>query len=268
MACACLNDLDSALTQMAHDYIHQDYEHAPGKLPTRRHVSEVFGANLHSRFAPQAGELLTNPRYRLHVFTSRGRHLLRREGRALSSISNPLGHLDAVAANAVNCRAMSGFWERVVFSDAREALPFRLHDYRTRHMPLSAANLPLSILASCSIPYWLDAVHDIPGAPRGAYVDGGITDYRLHLNYASMQESLVLYPHFQSSIILGWLDKFLPHRHRAARQRDRAVAEPRMGGCTARWQTARPGRPQTLRRRYEGACRGLDARLAGERAPA
>ncbi len=48
--------------------------------------------------------------------------------------------------------------------------------------------LALSVLASCSIPYWLDAVHDIPGAPKGAHVDAGIT---------------------------GWLDNFFPHRHRA-----------------------------------------------------
>ena len=41
------------------------------------------------------------------------------------------------------------------------------------------------MLASCSIPFWLDAVHDIPGAPRGAYWDGGITDYHLHLDYGS-----------------------------------------------------------------------------------
>ena len=218
MACACLDDPAAAFAQMADDYIGQTYEHAPGKLPQRRHVSEVFGANLRERFAPRAAELLANPRLRLHVFTSRGRHLLRREGRPLSNISTPLGHLGAFAANALHRPAMGGFWERVVFSDPREALPFRLHDYRTRHVPLDAANLPLSILASCSIPYWLDPVHDIPGAPRGAYVDGGIVDYHLHLNYASMHDGLVLYPHFQSTIIPGWLDKFLPHRHRATAQ--------------------------------------------------
>ena len=58
------------------------------------------------------------------------------------------------------------------------------------------------MLASCSIPFWLDAVHDIPGAPRGAYWDGGITDYHLHLDYASLrrrsageaERGLVLYP--------------------------------------------------------------------------
>jgi hypothetical protein len=31
----------------------------------------------------------------------------------------------------------------------------------------------------------LQAVHDIPGAPPGAYWDGGITDYHLHLDYLS-----------------------------------------------------------------------------------
>ena len=84
-------------------------------------------------------------------------------------------------------------------------------------------NLQPSILASCSIPFWLDAVHDIPGAPRGAYWDGGITDYHLHLDYGSMHEGLVLYPHFQKTVIPGWLDKALKHRHRATAHLDKVV---------------------------------------------
>jgi len=219
MAAACLNDPAKALAQMADDYLHQDYEHAPGKPPTPRHVSDVFGANLVARFGHRTHELLSNPRFRLHVFTSRGRHLLRRHGRALSSISTPLSYAGSFATNAVSRRAMSGWWERVVFSDPREAMPFSLRDYRTHSAALSAQNLPLSLLASCSIPYWLDPVHDIPGGPRGAYWDGGITDYHLHLNYASMPDgtepALVLYPHFQQSVIPGWLDKFFKHRHHA-----------------------------------------------------
>jgi len=50
MASACLADPDAALARMAHDYIHQEYEHAPGKPPTPRHVSEVFGAKLDETF--------------------------------------------------------------------------------------------------------------------------------------------------------------------------------------------------------------------------
>ena len=229
MACAGLPDPAAALAQMADDYIHQDYDHAPGHLPSRRHVSEVFGANLERRFAVRAAELLAHPRFRLHVFTSRGRHLLRRDGKALSTISTPLAHLGAFATNAVSRRAMGAWWERVVFSDPRDPLPLRLDDYRTRRAELRTDNLATSVLASCSIPYWLDPVHDIPGGPRGAYWDGGIVDYHLHLNYASMPHGtasphdekphgagLVLYPHFQRRVIPGWLDKFLTHRHRAS----------------------------------------------------
>jgi hypothetical protein len=221
MAAACLDDPAKALAQMADDYVHQAYEHAPGKPPAPRHVSDVFGANLAARFDGRAHEVLSNPRLRLHVFTSRGRHLLKRHGRALSSISTPLGYAGSFATNALSRRAMGGWWERVIFSDPREPLPLHLHDYRTHVATLDARNLPVSILASCSIPYWLDPVHNVPGGPSGAYWDGGITDYHLHLNYASMSDAgtdapaLVLYPHFQQSIIPGWLDKFLKHRHRA-----------------------------------------------------
>ena len=186
MACAGLTDPAAALAQMADDYIHQDYEHAPGQRPARRHVGEEFGANLERRFAARAAELLAHRRFRLHVFTSRGRHRLRRDGKALSAVSTPLAHLGAFATNAVSRRAMGAWWERVVFSDRHDPLPFRLDDYRTRSAPLSTDNLATSVLASCSIPYWLAPVHDISGGPRGAYWDGGIVDYHLHLNYASM----------------------------------------------------------------------------------
>jgi len=219
MATACLDDPAGAFAQMAHDYIHQEYEHEPGKQPKARHVSEVFGAKLDERFSAHAAQVLNHPRYRLHVFTSRGRHIMRREGR----ITTPLGYLGAFATNAVSRKAMGGWLERVIFSDAREPMPLHLHDYRTHTVALDAANLQPSILASCSIPFWLQAVHDIPGAPRGAYWDGGITDYHLHLNYASMAQGLVLYPHFQKTVIPGWLDKAFRHRHRATERLDNVV---------------------------------------------
>ncbi len=219
MATACLDDPASAFAQMAHDYIHQEYEHEPGKQPKAQHVSEVFGAKLDERFSDQSAKVLNHPRYRLHVFTSRGRHIMRREGR----ITTPLGYLGAFATNAISRKAMGGWLERVIFSDIRDQMPLHLHDYRTHTVALDAANLQPSILASCSIPFWLQAVHDIPGAPRGAYWDGGITDYHLHLNYASMADGLVLYPHFQKTVIPGWLDKAFRHRHRATERLDNVV---------------------------------------------
>jgi hypothetical protein len=219
MATGCLDLPAAAFAQMADDYIRQEYRHAPGKPPEARHVSEVFGARLAERLGPCAQQVLQHPRYRLHVFTSRGRHLMRREGR----IRTPLGYLGAFATNALSRKAMGGWLERVIFSDARDPLPLHLRDYRTHIVPLDVRNLQPSILASCSIPFWLEAVHDIPGAPRGAYWDGGITDYHLHLDYASMHDGLVLYPHFQKTVIPGWLDKAFKHRHRATARLDNVI---------------------------------------------
>ena len=87
-------------------------------------------------------------------------------------------------------------------------------------MALSERNFNLALQASCSIPFVLQAVHNIPGAPPGAYWDGGITDYHLHLNY---KQGLVLYPHFQKAVVPGWLDKSLKWRHRATRYLDTMV---------------------------------------------
>jgi hypothetical protein len=146
------------------------------------------------------------------VFTSRGRRLLARDGR----VRTPVGYTLAFLANAAHRRALGAWLERVVFSDPREELPFPLSDFRSQRIALTGENLAAAVLASCSIPFWLDAVHDIPGAPSGAYWDGGITDYHLHLPYAALGDGLVLYPHFQPSIVPGWLDKAWRRRHRAS----------------------------------------------------
>ncbi|MBL8329909.1 MAG: phospholipase [Rubrivivax sp.] len=219
MACATLPDAEAALLQLADDYVSQTYDHAPGKPPTARVVSEVFGRTLQQRLGTRAAEVLQSPRYRLHVLTSRGRHVLHREGR----VRTALGYAGAFFANAAH-RGALGFWlERVLFSDPREPLPFALSDFRSRQVTLVPDNLAPAVLASCSIPFWLQAVQDIPGGPRGAYWDGGITDYHLHLNYATMAEGMVLYPHFGAQVVPGWLDKAWKRRHRASAFLDNVV---------------------------------------------
>ena len=135
---------------------------------------------------------------------------------------------------------MGAWLERVVFSSPQAGsahptpLPFGTQDYRTRQVVLSELNFNAALQASCSIPFVLNAVHHIPGAPAGAYWDGGITDYHLHLDYPGAvrqldapqthgRGALVLYPHFQKSVIPGWLDKGLKWRHHASRYLDTMV---------------------------------------------
>jgi hypothetical protein len=219
MAAACMPDADHALAELAEDYITQTYPHAPGKMPTARSISEAFAVTLQQRVGAQAATMLRHPRYRLHVITSRGKRWLHRPG----SMAMPAGWVAAFVANAVSRRALGGWMERVVFSDTREALPFDLIDYPTQSVPLTASNMAQAVLASCSIPFALLPVQDVAGGPPGTYWDGGITDYHLHFNYAAMQEGLVLYPHFISQVVPGWLDKAWKQRHKATAWLDNLV---------------------------------------------
>ncbi|MBT0571298.1 patatin-like phospholipase family protein [Curvibacter sp. CHRR-16] len=213
MAAACMGDVEAAFERLEHDYIHQHYELEPGqKRVPASVVTRDFAQELHGFFsAGQVEQLLQHPRWRLHVVTSRGRHVLGREQRWRT----PAGYLGAFVSNAVHRRALGVWLERVVFSAGQSPLPFVASDYPTRHLALQPHNFHAAVLASCSIPFYLQAVHHIPGAPTGAYWDGGITDYHLHLNYAAQSDGLVLYPHFQRHVVPGWLDKALRWRHKA-----------------------------------------------------
>jgi hypothetical protein len=216
MATACMPDSRAGLLRLEHDYIHQHYELRPGqKFPSAQQVSDSFRENLDLFYGGWIESLLSHPRYRLHVLTSRGKGLLKREHPVLS----PLGYGVAFLSNLIHRQAMGASLERVVFSSAGH-LPFATQDYATRHLPLTPHNFMDVLQASCAIPFVLKAVHNIHGAPSGAYWDGGITDYHLHLDWRrsvpdEQDGRLVLYPHFQKAVVPGWLDKALKWRHKA-----------------------------------------------------
>lgn len=215
MATACLDNPLKGLERLSHDYIHQEYKASAGeKRPSAQQVSDDFSQTLHKFYGGRIGEVLNHPRYRLHVVTSRGKHILHHEHPLLT----PLGYAGAYLCNAITRKAMGAWLERVVFS-SRGELPFETSDFATQHMTLNEGNFMAALQASCSIPFVLQAVHDIPDAPTGAYWDGGITDYHLHLNY----KGLVLYPHFQQAVVPGWLDKALKWRHKSTAFLDNTI---------------------------------------------
>lgn len=212
MSSACFNNPRVGLAQLEYDYIHQHYADAAS-------VSKEFGQILHSFYRGREHEVIHNRRYRLHIMTARGRHLLRTEHPWLT----PMGYTGAFISNLVRRKALGWWLERVVFSNPHAALPFATGDFPTQQIPFNIHNLIPAVLASCSIPFVLDAVSDIPNAPAGAYWDGGITDYHLHLHYRSEKNGIILYPHFQKAVIPGWLDKHLLWRHRATSALDHVL---------------------------------------------
>jgi hypothetical protein len=220
LANACLDAPLRALHDFEQGYIAQHFELPPGqKRLSAQQVSAQFRAGLRTFYGGRAPEVLQHPRFRLQVITAHGLHVLGREGR----VRTALGYLGAFAANGLRRKSLGGWLERVVFSSHGGALPFGTDDFPTRRVALSEANFEAALQASCSIPFMLEAVHDIPGAPPGAYWDGGITDYHLHLDYRPAEEGLVLYPHFQRAVVPGWLDKGLKWRHKPTPFLDRTV---------------------------------------------
>ena len=225
MATACLRESVQAFERLEHDYIAQDYDLPAGrKTPSAAHVSQRFSEGLEAFYGGRVREVLEHPRFRLHIVTARGRHVLGREHR----LGPPIGYLGAFLSNVLHRKAMGAWLERVVFSAPEQGapcrLPFDTGDFPTRQVALTESNFRPALQASCSIPFLLQAVHDIPGAGPGAYWDGGITDYHLHLRYAcGPGPGLVLYPHFQQAVVPGWLDKGLKWRHRPTAALDRMI---------------------------------------------
>lgn len=231
MACACAPDADAALAAMAEAYIAQDYPHAPGRAPAPAEVSRIFGETIRTQFGPPGGAqeaaLLAHPQRRLHMVTAQGRGLLAgRPGR----LRTALGLGTAWTGNALARPGLGLGLTRCLFSDPRDPLPLPLADdgLPTRRIALDGRNLQAALRASCAIPLWLQAEQDVPGAPPGPHWDGGLADYHFHWPYAALPEGpqappLVLYPHFQPTLVPGWFDKPWRRRHRPTAALDRLV---------------------------------------------
>jgi hypothetical protein len=92
----------------------------------------------------------------------------------------------AAAGNAVSRKRLAASMERVIFHNQRDDARWLRDDFdafATHFVGLQADNLRDALLASGSIPLVLEAVTGIAGAPDGAYWDGGLIDYHLHLPY-------------------------------------------------------------------------------------
>jgi hypothetical protein len=220
MATATMQDPVRAFRDLARGYIGQYIEPEKGrKMPSPQRITAGFRETLNGFFGDDLSALLQHPQYRLHVLTSRGRQLLRRGSRSRTA----LGFTGLALSNVLSRKAVGLFMERTVFSSSGEALPVPLRDLPTGRVELNEGNFMPAMLASCSIPFMLEAVLDIPGATSGAHWDGGIVDYHFHWPYAAMDGGLVLYPHFQQQVVPGWLDKTLKWRHRSSPGLDNMV---------------------------------------------
>ncbi|HEX8604035.1 MAG TPA: patatin-like phospholipase family protein [Pseudoduganella sp.] len=208
MAAAAFTDPVAAHKRLAYHYAHQTY---PARVDAACVTRTVRGL-LEEVLAGHGGEVLAHPHHRVAVITARGIGPLANAGGV--RWREMAGFVRAAAANAVSRSRLARGMERVLFHDARDEggwLRERFDAFSSHFVGLRPDNLRDALLASGSIPLVLEAVRDIAGAPPGAYWDGGLIDYHLHLPY-QRDPGLVLYPHFTDYIVPGWLDKSMPWR--------------------------------------------------------
>ena len=252
MATAAMADPAHSLAELARGYIAQHIEPEAGrKMPSPRRVTQGFTETLNAFFGDEIPGILNHPRYRLHVLTSRGRQVLRQA----TPSRTMLGFTGLALGNAVSRKAVGLFLERTMFSSPGESLPIPLCDLPTGRVELNVGNFIPAMLASCSIPFMLKAVRDIPGAVPGSHWDGGLVDYHFHWHYSAMQPGLVLYPHFQRRVVPGWLDKAWKWRHGATHWLDNMV----LLAPNPAWVATLPGKKLPDRKDFTGL--GRDARV-------
>jgi len=216
MAAACQADPAAAFQRLGDLYCEQCY---PAR-PSPQFVSDTCKDFLGGVIGGHEEEILSHPRHRLHILTSRGKRWLHAPRR---DISATVGFGMAVLGNLFSRSQLAEHLDRVVISDARDPILWmkeKFDAFDTQFATLSRQNLSGALLASGTLPFIMEPVQDIPGAPTGTYWDGGLIDYHLALPYSRAVSSpaggLVLYPHFGRHIVPGWFDKTLPWRRAAS----------------------------------------------------
>jgi hypothetical protein len=212
MAAGAFDDPVAAQRRLVGLYVGQQY---PARVDAA-YVSRTCRALLDALLDGRGHEVLGRDDYRLALLTARGAGRLA----PASGWSETAGFLHAALNNLVGRRRLAASLERVIFHNGATAakdnwLAAPFDTFAQHQVALDAGNLRDALLASGSIPLVLEPVRDIAGAPAGAYWDGGLIDYHLHLPY-QRDPDLVLYPHFADHIVPGWLDKSMPWRRARA----------------------------------------------------
>lgn len=195
----------AAIERLAKRYSEEQYS----EVPSTDEITDQAREMLIETLGPNGvKEIVENEIFRTHIIADRARGIGSSRVKALRRLQL----FSSAMLNIASRKTLSLFFERNIFSNMGQLSPFKsTNDLATAHVALSEENLMDAMMASGSIPFVLNAVRDIPGAKRGMYWDGGITDYHFDFPFHA-GDDLVLYPHFSSTVIPGWFDKRVPWR--------------------------------------------------------
>lgn len=205
-AAAAQDDPVEAFDRLTHAYIHQFYRTKASPARIDQESQRIMDAYLGP---DRIEEILTHPYCRLNFSAVRCT-------RALGS-DHPMIQMAGLATawgiNRISRELLRKQYVPTLFHDPRSVPPFSLDgEFPGGLVPLDCQNIRPALMASGSIPYIMDGVTDIPGAPAGIYRDGGMFHYHPAFDFMNGKDGIVLYPHFYSEVTLGWFDKNRPSR--------------------------------------------------------
>ncbi|WP_417463865.1 patatin-like phospholipase family protein [Kordiimonas sp.] len=175
-------------------------------------LSEVMGPKV-------CEQIVSNPKRNLNIVA------VRCVGPTASSsrMVEGAGLLAAASLNAISRSTLKTFFKRAVFYSGDDVACSALwRDFDRIDAKLSPNSLHDALMASGSIPFVVDPVIDIEGAPKGVYRDGGVIDYHFDVPW-SYDEGIVLYPHFYGHLVPGWFDKMRKNRKAGAQALDQQL---------------------------------------------
>jgi len=122
-----------------------------------------------------------------------------------------LSFIPAMFLNTISRKLFLKIYHRTLFYDKRE-IPTFIDTFKpANRVTLTNDNFKQALLSSGSIPFVMEGVKDISGAPPGTYRDGGLLDYHINIDF-NIKDKIVLFPHFGSKVIPGWFDKHISWR--------------------------------------------------------
>lgn len=202
MAAFCQEDPLAAMDILESAYIRQQYGPGTTKKDVSRQTRKIINAFVDDRDIPG---MLDHPFMRISILADKCRGLLKKESLWLQSMGIGL----AAGVNLISRRGLKLFFERALFHVPDRKPPFSsMNEFPLNVYGLTPANFKDALLSSGSIPFAMEGVSDIDGAP-GVFRDGGILDYHPDLPFLPEDDGLVLYPHFFETITPGWFDKKL-----------------------------------------------------------
>lgn len=204
LACGAQKDPEAAFDRFEAAYLSQSYSEKPDALEVAEEAGRILEQFLDER-AEQ--EIMGSRRLRLNIVTALAR--------GWAGSSNPvlqgLGVMKLIAANTLSRKRYARYLQRVLFHAPGMPASYADDGFHTRRVVLTHNNLKPALLGTAAIPLVIAPVSDIPGGPRGTYLDGGLIDYHMDLPLTD-PSGLMLLPHFSERVITGWFDRWFKGR--------------------------------------------------------